>query len=151
MPRLQHKQQRLAVLFDAENISYTLTRPILLRAACYGALAVKRAYADWSRPAMSRFKNVLLHNAIEPVQLFPYTKGKNAADIMLSLEALSLANTGQLDGVCLASSDSDLTPLAFCLRREGLRVYGFGTRQTPRAFVAACNSFIYTESIAIAT
>jgi hypothetical protein len=147
MPRLQHKQQRLAVLFDAENVSYTLTRPILLRAACYGVLAVKRAYADWSRPHMSRFKNVLLHNAIEPVQLFPYAKGKNAADILLSLEAMSLVNTGQFDGVCLASSDSDLTPLAYCLRREGVRVYGFGARQTPRAFVAACNNFIYTESI----
>ena len=148
MPRLQHKQQRLFVLFDAENVSHTLTRPILLRAACYGTLAVKRAYADWSRPGMSRLKNVLLHNAIEPVQLFPYTQGKNAADIMLSVEAMALANTGQFDGVCLASSDSDLTPLAFGLRREGLRVYGFGARQTPRAFVAACNSFIYTESIA---
>lgn len=108
---------------------------------------MKRAYADWSRPAMHRFKNVLLHNAIEPVQLFPYAKGKNAADILLCLEAMALANTGQYDGVCLASSDSDLTPLAYCIRREGLRVYGFGARQTPRAFVAACSRFIYTESM----
>ena len=91
MPRLQHKQQRLAVLFDAENVSYTLTRPILLRAASYGVLAVKRAYADWSRPGMSRCKTVLLHNAIEPVQLFPYAMGKNAADIASRLSTMSAA------------------------------------------------------------
>jgi uncharacterized LabA/DUF88 family protein len=150
MPRLQHKQQKIAVLIDAENVSHTLVRSILLRAACYGVLLVKRAYADWTKPGMSRFKTVLLHNAIEAVQLFPYARGKNAADIMLSVEAMALVNTGQFDAVCLVSSDSDLTPLAFGVRREGLRVYGFGARQTPRAFVAACSSFIYTESITAA-
>lgn len=147
MPKLQHKQQKLAVLIDAENVSHTLIRSILRRAACYGALVVKRAYADWSRPQMSRFRNVLLHNAIEAVHLFPYTQGKNAADILLSVEAMALVNTGQFDGVCLVSSDSDLTPLVFGMRREGVRVYGFGAQQTPRAFVAACSSFIYTETI----
>lgn len=132
------KQQKLAVLIDAENVSHTLIRSILLRAACYGSLIVKRAFADWSRPGMRRFKTVLHHHAIEPVHLFSYTPGLNAMD---------LVNTGQFDGVCLVSSDSDLTPLAFCLRREGVRVYGFGARQTPRAFVAACSNFIYTDSI----
>lgn len=111
------KQQKLAVLIDAENVSHTLIRSILLRAACYGSLIVKRAFADWSRPGMRRFKTVLHHHAIEPVHLFSYTPGLNAMD---------LVNTGQFDGVCLVSSDSDLTPLAFCLRREGVRVYGFG-------------------------
>ena len=141
------KQQKLAVLIDAENVSHTLIRSILLRAACYGSLIVKRAFADWSRPGMRRFKTVLHHHAIEPVHLFSYTPGKNAADITLCLNAMDLVNTGQFDGVCLVSSDSDLTPLAFCLRREGVRVYGFGARQTPRAFVAACSNFIYTDSI----
>lgn len=150
MPRLQHKQQKLAVLIDAENVSHTLIRSILLRAACYGALCVKRAYADWTRPQMSNFKPVMLHNAIEGIQLFPCARGKNSADIALSLDAMALVNTGQLDGVCLVSSDSDLTPLACCVRREGMRVYGFGARQTPRAFVAACSRFIYTESITAA-
>lgn len=144
---MTNKQQKLAVLIDAENVSHTLIRSILLRAACYGSLIVKRAFADWSRPGMRRFKTVLHHHAIEPVHLFSYTPGKNAADITLCLNAMDLVNTGQFDGVCLVSSDSDLTPLAFCLRREGVRVYGFGARQTPRAFVAACSSFIYTDSI----
>ena len=150
MSRLQHKQQKLAVLIDAENVSHTLVRPILLRAACYGTLLVKRAFADWSRPDMSRFRNVLHQNAIEAVHLVPYTRGKNAADIALCLNAMDLVNTGQFDGVCLVSSDSDLTPLAFCIRREGLRVYGIGGRQTPRGFVSACSSFIYTDAIAAA-
>lgn len=149
MPSLLHKQQKLAVLIDAENASHTLTRPILLRAACYGVLSVKRAYADWSRPGMRSFKQLLHRNAIEAVHLFNYTTGKNAADMVLSLDAMDLMNTGQLDGFCIVSSDSDFTPLAIRIRRDGLRVYGFGGRQTPAAFVAACNVFIYTESISV--
>ena len=150
MSKLQHKQQKLAVLIDAENVSHTLVRSILLRAACYGTLLVKRAFADWSRPDMRKFRTVLNQNAIEAVHLVSYARGKNAADITLCLNAMELVHTGQFDGVCLVSSDSDLTPLAFCVRREGVRVYGFGARQTPRAFVAACSSFIYTDAIAAA-
>lgn len=148
MPKLLHKQQKLAVLIDAENASPALIRPILLRAACYGVLAVKRAYADWSRPNMRRFRDVVHRNAIEAVQLFQYTRGKNAADIALCLDAMDLMNTGQFNGICLVSSDSDFTPLAIRFQRDDVRVYGFGGRQTPAAFVAACNSFIYTETIA---
>ena len=138
------------MLIDAENVSHTLVRAILLRAACYGTLMVKRAFADWSRPDMRRFRSVLNQNAIEAVHLMSYARGKNAADITLCLDAMDLVNTGQFDGVCLVSSDSDLTPLAFRMRREGVRVYGIGGQQTPRAFVAACSSFIYTESIGVA-
>ncbi|WP_439587165.1 NYN domain-containing protein [Hydrogenophaga sp.] len=147
MPSRLHKQRNLAVLIDAENASHTLTRSILLRAACYGVLAVKRAYADWSRPGMRHFRQVLNHNAIEPVHLFSYTAGKNASDMALSLDAMDLLHMGQLDGFCIVSSDSDFTPLAIRIRREGLRVYGFGGRQTPKAFVAACNGFVFTETI----
>ena len=147
MPKLAHKQQKLAVLIDAENVSHTLVRAILLRAACYGTLMVKRAFADWSRSDMRNFRGVLNQNAIEAVHLVSYARGKNAADITLCLCAMELVNTGQFDAVCLVSSDSDLTPLAFSLRRAGVRVYGFGARQTPRAFVAACSCFIYTDAM----
>ena len=147
MPKLAHKQQKLAVLIDAENVSHTLVRSILLRAACYGTLLVKRAFADWSRPDMRRFKSVLNQNAIEAVHLVSYARGKNAADITLCLNAMDLVHTGQFDAVCLVSSDSDFTPLAFRMRHEGVRVYGFGAQQTPRAFVAACSSFIYTDGL----
>ncbi|MDO9433929.1 NYN domain-containing protein [Hydrogenophaga sp.] len=147
MPKRQNKQQRLAVLIDAENVSHTLIRPILLRAACYGTLTVKRAFADWSRADMRNFRSVLNPHAIEAVHLVSYARGKNAADITLCLNAMDLVSTGQFDGVCLVSSDCDLTPLAFRLRREGVRVYGFGGQQTPHAFVVACSNFIYTDAM----
>ncbi len=147
MPKLAHKQQRIAVLIDAENVSHTLVPAILLRCACYGTLQVKRAFADWSRHEMRNFRNVLNQNAIEAVHLVSYARGKNAADITLCLCAMELVHTGQFDAVCLVSSDSDLTPLAFTLRRAGVRVYGFGGRQTPRAFVMACSTFIYTDAM----
>ncbi len=149
MTQRQNKQRKLAVLIDAENVSHTLIRPILLRAACYGTLDVKRAFADWSRPEMRRFRTVLHEHAIEPVHLFSYSRGKNAADIMLCLNAMELVHTGQFDGVFLVSSDADLTPLAFCVRREGVRVYGIGGQQTPRAFVTACSKFIYTDAMGV--
>ncbi len=148
MPSLLSKQQKLAVLIDAENASPARLRAILRRAACYGELAIKRAYADWSLPRMQRFKAMLLRHAIEPVQLFSYTRGKNAADIALSLDAMDLMHMGQVTGVCLVSSDSDFTPVAIRLRRDDLRVYGFGDRQTPTAFVAACSAFIFTDTLA---
>ena len=138
------------MLIDAENVSHTLVPSILQRAACYGTLSVKRAYADWSRPDMSRFRNVLHQNAIEAVHIVAYTRGKNAADITLCLDAVDLTSTGLFDGVCLVSSDSDLTPLAFRMRRDGLGVNGFGGRQTPRAFVTACSRFIYTDTMGAA-
>ncbi|MDO9437624.1 NYN domain-containing protein [Hydrogenophaga sp.] len=135
------------MLIDAENVSHTLVRAILLRSACYGTLQVKRAFADWTRPDMRNFRNVLNQNAIEAVHLMSYARGKNVADITLCLCAMELVHTGQFDAICLVSSDSDLTPLAFTLRRAGVRVYGFGGRQTPRAFVAACSCFIYTDAM----
>lgn len=122
MPNPLSKQQKLAVLIDAENASPARLRAILRRAACYGVLAIKRAYGDWSNPRLHRFKALLLRYAIEPVQLFNYTKGKNAADIALSLDAMDLMHMGQVTGICLVSSDSDFTPVAIRLRREDLRV-----------------------------
>lgn len=149
MAKRVDKQRRIAVLIDAENVSHTLIPAILLRCACYGTLVVKRAFADWSRAGMRNFRNVLNRNAIEAVHLVSYARGKNAADITLCLNAMELVHTGQFDAVCLVSSDSDLTPLAFALRRAGVRVYGFGGQQTPRAFVAACSCFIYTEGMGV--
>lgn len=147
MPKLAHKQQRLAVLIDAENVSHTRIPAIVLRAACYGTVIVKRAYADWSRADMKRFKGVLSENAIEPVHLFSHARGKNAADILLCLHAMDLVNAGHVDAVCIVSSDSDFAPLAIKMRCEGVRVYGMGEQHTPRAFVKACSSFIYMDSM----
>ncbi len=147
MPSRLHNQQVLALLIDAENARCSLTPQLLRRAACYGDLAVKRAYADWTRPDM-RGRQALLHRyAIEPVHYFRYATGKNSADMSLAVDAMALANTGQFDGVGIASSDSDFTPLAIQLRMQGLRVYGFGEQHTPMSFVQACTRFIYVETL----
>jgi len=143
----RHKQQTLAVLIDAENTSAAPARDPLLRAGCYGVLAVKRAYADWSRPHMLRLRGVLARHAVEPVLCFRRATGKNAADLALSVDAMDLLHTGLIDGFCIASSDSDFTPLALRIRAEGLRVYGFGARHTPAGFVGACDKFIYTDAL----
>ena len=145
MPSLLHKQQILAVLIDAENMRGALTHKLLLRIACYGVLAVKRAYADWTRPDMRKLKGFLQRHAIEPVQLFRHAAGKNSADMWLFADAMDLLHEGQIDGFCIVSSDSDFTPLAIRIRRAGLRVYGFGAQHTPTAFVQACSRFIYVE------
>ncbi len=150
MPSLLHKQQILALLIDAQNAQCTLTPQILRRAACYGQLAVKRAYADWTRAETRRMRDMLQSHAVEPVQMFRTAAGKNAADITLSLDALDLLYTGHLDGFCIVSSDSDFTPLAIRLRRDGMRVYGFGNRHTPKSFVQACTKFIYLEDLELA-
>lgn len=142
-----HKQQNLAVLIDAQNISSSLTPQILRRAACYGVLAVKRAYADWSRPHHSECRRVLSRHAVEPVQLFHHVTGKNSADIAMVLDAVKLAATGVFHAFCLVSSDSDFALLAHYLRSLGWRVYGFGARHTPEVFVQACTRFIYVEDL----
>ena len=147
MPSHLHKQRNLALLIDADNASPHLTRALLHRAACYGVLGVKRAYADWSRDHMRKHKALLQRFAIEPVHTFPHATGKNSADILMTIDAIDLANMGRLDGVCIASSDSDFTHLAIRLRLDDLEVIGFGARHTPQAFVQACTRFLYVEEL----
>ena len=151
MPSLLHKQRNLALLIDADNASHHLTRALLHRAACYGVLRVKRAYADWSRPNLRNYKALLQRFAIEPVHTYRHATGKNSADILMTIQAIELMNMGLLDGVCIGSSDSDFTHLAIRLRLEGLDVYGFGTRQTPQAFVQACTRFFYVEELEVSS
>ena len=112
MPSRLHKQQNLAVLIDAQNIHSSLTPQVLRRAACYGVLAVKRAYADWSRPQHRECQRFLSRQAVEPVQLFHHVPGKNSADIALILDAVKLAASGVFQGCCLVFSDSDFALLA---------------------------------------
>lgn len=106
---------------------------------------MKRAYGDWTTPNLKGWKDVLHQMAIQPIQQFSYTTGKNATDSSLIIDAMDLLHSGHLDGVCLVSSDSDFTRLATHIREAGLVVYGFGERKTPQPFVAACDKFVYTE------
>ena len=138
-------QNRLAVLIDADNAQPSITDGLLSEVAKYGVASVKRVYGDWTTPSLSGWKSVLLEHSIQPVQQFRYTVGKNATDSAMIIDAMDLLYTKRFDGFCLVSSDSDFTRLASRIREEGLLVYGFGEKKTPKAFVSACDKFIFTE------
>ncbi len=135
----------LAVLIDADNARSAVIAEILGEAAQYGTTTIKRAYGDWTTTALSGWKKVLHIHAIQPIQQFRYTTGKNATDSALIIDAMDILHNGKVDGFCLVSSDSDFTRLATRIRESGLVVYGFGEEKTPQPFVAACNKFVYTE------
>lgn len=137
--------QRLAVLIDADNASPASVELLFDEIAAYGTAHVKRIYGDWTMQQASTWKSKLHKLAIQPIQQFRYTKGKNSTDSALIIDAMDLLYTGHFDGFCLVSSDSDFTRLAGRIREAGLSVYGFGEKKTPAPFVNACDKFIYTE------
>ncbi|HSS65743.1 MAG TPA: NYN domain-containing protein [Gammaproteobacteria bacterium] len=135
----------LAVLVDADNAQSSVIAEILGEVARYGTATVKRAYGNWTTPHLASWKNVLHVHAVQPIQQFSYTRGKNATDSALIIDAMDLLHGGKVDGFCLVSSDSDFTRLATRIREAGLAVYGFGDKKTPQPFVAACDKFVFTE------
>jgi uncharacterized protein (TIGR00288 family) len=137
--------KRLAVLIDADNSSAKLVKEMLDELASYGTVTVKRAYGDWTNPRLSGWREALLGHAINPQQQFAYTVGKNATDAALIIDAMDLLYSANVEGFAIVSSDSDFTPLATRLRESGKRVIGVGQRQTPKAFVEACEKFIFVE------
>jgi len=139
------KTDKLAVLIDADNAQPIIVDGLLTEIANYGIASVKRIYGDWTVPILKGWKEVLLQHSIQPIQQFAYTKGKNATDSAMIIDAMDLLYTSNFDGFCIVSSDSDFTKLATRLRESGLLVYGFGEKKTPSAFVSACDKFIYTE------
>lgn len=139
------RTEKLAVLIDADNAQAANIQELLAEISRYGLAIVKRAYGDWTTPNLKSWKEVLHTLAIQPIQQFSYTTGKNATDSALIIDAMDLLHSAGLDGFCLVSSDSDFTRLATRIREGGLVVYGFGQRKTPQPFVAACDKFIYTE------
>jgi uncharacterized LabA/DUF88 family protein len=149
MPAIpQHKIKRLVVLIDAENASARLIEPLFNEIAKYGTANVKRIYGDWTTPDLATWKNSLNKFAIQPIQQFRYTTGKNASDSALIIDAMDLLHSGSFDGFCIVSSDSDFTRLACRLRESGISVYGFGEKKTPEPFVRACDQFIFVENLA---
>jgi uncharacterized LabA/DUF88 family protein len=135
----------LAVLIDADNAQPAVIEGLLAEIAKYGTATVKRIYGDWTGPQLKGWKEVLLTHAIQPIQQFRYTTGKNATDSALIIDAMDLLYGAKLGGFCIVSSDSDFTRLAARVREAGLVVYGFGEKKTPAPFVSACDKFIYTE------
>src|SRR4051812_15419107 len=138
---------RLAVLIDADNAQPSIVEGLLAEVAKYGTAHVKRAYGDWTGTNLKGWKDQLLAQSIQPIQQFAYTKGKNATDAAMVIDAMDLLYSERFDGFCIVSSDSDFTRLASRLRESGLTVYGFGERKTPKPFVSACDKFIYTENL----
>jgi len=136
---------KLAVLIDADNAQPSTVEGLLAEIAKYGTASVKRIYGNWTDERLKGWKATLLEHSIQPMQQFTYTVGKNATDSAMIIDAMDLLYTGNFDGFCIVSSDSDFTRLASRLRESGLVVYGFGEKNTPKAFVAACDKFIYTE------
>ena len=141
------QKKKFAVLIDADNSSINAIPSVLEEVAKYGIASVKRVYGDWSSETLKNWRDVLLPHAITPVQQFAYTKGKDATDMILIIDAMDLLYAGALDGFCIVSSDSDFTPLASRIRENGLTVYGFGKKTTPDAFKKACDKFIYIENL----
>ncbi len=139
------KDTKLAVLIDADNIPSTYIKEMMEEINKYGTPTIKRIYGDWTKPHLVKWKNVLLEHAINPIQQYSYTTGKNATDSAMIIDAMDVLYSEKVDGFCLVSSDSDFTKLATRLREAGMKVYGIGEKKTPDPFIVACDKFIYLE------
>lgn len=141
------QEPRIALLIDADNSPADMIDEVLDELAKEGVINIRRAYGNWRSPHLKAWADLLHDFAIQPIQQFDYTKGKNATDAAMIIDAMDLLYTQQLDGVGLVSSDSDFTPLVMRLRANGLKVYGFGEQKTPKPFVNACSKFLYLEHL----
>lgn len=135
----------MAVLIDGDNIPSANVKEMMEEIAKYGNPTIKRIYGDWTRPGLNKWKNLLLENAITPIQQYGYTTGKNATDSAMIIDAMDILYGNKVNGFCLVSSDSDFTKLATRLREAGMLVIGIGERKTPNPFIVACDKFIYIE------
>ena len=136
---------RLAVLIDGDNIPSAYVKEMMEEIAKYGNPTIKRIYGDWTKPHLAKWKNVLLENAVTPIQQYGYTQGKTATDSAMIIDAMDILYSEKVDGFCLVSSDSDFTRLATRLREAGMNVIGIGEKKTPDPFIVACDRFIYIE------
>lgn len=139
--------QRIAMLIDGDNAQPSMIDKMLAETTKYGLITIRRIYGDWTAANMGGWKDVLQMHAIQPIQQFRYTVGKNATDSAMIIDAMDIFYSGAVDAFCLVSSDSDYTRLATRIREQGIFVMGIGKKQTPRAFVNACDIFVYTENL----
>lgn len=136
---------KIAVLIDADNVPAGQVKEMMEEIAKYGNPTIKRIYGDWTKPQLGKWKNVLLENAINPMQQYSYTSGKNATDSAMIIDAMDILYSEKVNGFCIVSSDSDFTKLATRLREAGMMVIGMGEKKTPEPFIVACDKFIYLE------
>lgn len=139
--------KRIALLIDCDNVSHTSIEGVLEELAKYGMVNVRHAHGDWNNPSLSGWATKLHPHAIRPMQQFAYTKGKNATDSAMIIDAMDLLYSKNIDALALMTSDSDFTPLVLRILENGMPVYGFGEKKTPQPFVDACSPFIYTENL----
>jgi hypothetical protein len=141
------RAKRIAILIDGDNAQPTLISNMLAETGKYGQVTIRRIYGDWTTANMNGWKDTLQTNAIQPIQQFRYTTGKNATDSAMIIDCMDILYEGVVDGFCLVSSDSDYTRLATRIREKGVFVMGIGKKMTPRAFVSACDLFVYSENL----
>ncbi|WP_374487749.1 NYN domain-containing protein [Zoogloea sp.] len=140
-------QKKIAVLIDADNAQHSKIKSILDEISKHGHVITKRAYGDWSSEYLKNWKTVLNELAIQPIQQFAYTTGKNSTDSSLIIDAMDLLYTEKYDAFALVSSDSDFTKLASRLRESEVYVFGIGERKTPVSFRNSCDDFIFSENL----
>lgn len=140
-------EKRIALLIDADNAPAAKIDVILAEVARHGVANVRRAYGDWKNPHLKQWEGVLHEYAIRPIQQFAYSRGKNASDMAMVIDAMDLLYARNLDGFAIVSSDADFTPLVMRLLTDGVKVYGFGQKKTPEPFVNACSKFTYIEAL----
>lgn len=141
------ERKRIALLIDCDNVSHNSIEGVLEELAKHGMVNVRHAHGDWKSQSLSGWIDRLHPHAIRPMQQFAYTKGKNATDAAIIIDAMDLLYSNNVDAFALMTSDSDFTPLVLRILESGLPVYGFGETKTPQPFVDACSTFIYTENI----
>lgn len=139
--------KRIALLIDCDNVSHQAIEGVLEELAKHGTVNVRHAHGDWNNPSLAGWAEKLHPHAIRPMQQFAYTKGKNATDSAMIIDAMDLLYSGNVDAFALMTSDSDFTPLVLRILESGFPVYGFGQKKTPKAFVDSCSPFIYIENL----
>lgn len=143
--------RRLALMIDGDNAQAALLPQMLAEVSKYGVMTIRRVYGDWTTTQLRSWKDILHSYALKPEQQFSYTSGKNATDSALIIDAMDIIYSAGVDGICIVSSDSDYTRLATRIREKNLFVMGIGHSTTPRAFVNACDVFVYTENLSSST
>ena len=140
-------EDHIALFIDCDNISHRSIEGIINELSKYGVVNIRQAYGNWTKDNLKNWEEKLLEFAIKPIQQFDYSKNKNATDILMTIDAIDLLHTKDIDAFAFATSDSDFTPVVMRVQNEGIKVYGFGERKTPKPFMAACSQFIFTEQL----
>jgi len=144
---MSNKENQIALFIDCDNISHRSIEGIINELSKYGIVNIRQAYGNWTKDNLKNWEEKLLEFAIKPIQQFDYSKNKNATDILMTIDAIDLLHTKDIDAFAFATSDSDFTPVVMRVQAEGIRVYGFGEKKTPKPFMAACSQFIFTEKL----